>query len=224
MRIDIITIHEDLIKSPFQHSIMKRALSKGLAEVNFVNLRDYSENKHKSVDDYQFGGGAGMVMMIEPLSKCIETLKSQRNYDEIVYLTPDGELFNQKTANQLSTFNNLMLVCGHYKGIDERVRELYITRELSIGDYVISGGEMAAAIVADALIRLLPGVLSDETSALSDSFQDGLLAPPAYTRPAEFKGLKVPEVLLSGNPARIEQWRMEQALERTRKRRPDLLM
>ncbi len=224
MRIDIITIHAELIKSPFEHSIIKRALSKGLAEVNFINLRDFSDTKHKSVDDYQFGGGAGMVMMIEPLSKCIESLKAERNYDEIIYLSPDGGRFDQKTANFLSTCSNLMLVCGHYKGIDERVRELYITREISIGDYVISGGELAAAIVADAVIRLIPGVLSDETSALSDSFQDGLLAPPVYTRPADFKGLQVPQILLSGDPRKIEQWRMEQALERTRKRRPDLLM
>lgn len=223
MRIDIITIHPELIASPFEHSILKRGISKGLAEVNFINLRDYSTNKHKSVDDYQFGGGAGMVMMIEPIVACIEFLKSQRKYDEVIYTSPDGELFNQKMANNLSTLKNIIILCGHYKGIDERVREQYITREISIGDYVLSGGELAAAIISDAIIRLIPGVISDETSALSDSFQDGLLAPPVYTRPADFNGHKVPDVLLSGNFEKIEQWRAEKALERTRKRRPDLL-
>ncbi|MBL7891676.1 MAG: tRNA (guanosine(37)-N1)-methyltransferase TrmD [Bacteroidia bacterium] len=223
MRIDIITIHPELIASPFEHSILKRGISKGLAEVNFINLRDYSTNKHKSVDDYQFGGGAGMVMMIEPIAACIEHLKSQRKYDEIIYTSPDGELFNQKIANNLSTLKNIIILCGHYKGIDERVREKYITREISIGDYVLSGGELAAAIISDAIIRLIPGVISDETSALSDSFQDGLLAPPVYTRPADFNGQKVPDILLSGNFEKIEHWRAEKALERTRKRRPDLL-
>lgn len=223
MRIDIITIHPELIASPFEHSILKRGISKGLAEVNFINLRDYSTNKHKSVDDYQFGGGAGMVMMIEPIAACIEHLKSQRKYDEIIYTSPDGELFNQKMANNLSTLKNIIILCGHYKGIDERVREKYITREISIGDYVLSGGELAAAIISDAIIRLIPGVISDETSALSDSFQDGLLAPPVYTRPADFNGQKVPDILLSGNFEKIELWRAEKALERTQKRRPDLL-
>lgn len=223
MRIDIITIHPELIASPFEHSILKRGISKGLAEVNFINLRDYSTNKHKSVDDYQFGGGAGMVMMIEPIVACIEHLKSQRKYDEVIYTSPDGELFNQKMANNLSTLKNIIILCGHYKGIDERVREQYITREISIGDYVLSGGELAAAIISDAIIRLIPGVISDETSALSDSFQDGLLAPPVYTRPADFNGQKVPDILLSGNFEKIELWRAEKALERTRKRRPDLL-
>ncbi|MBI2269000.1 MAG: tRNA (guanosine(37)-N1)-methyltransferase TrmD [Bacteroidetes bacterium] len=223
MRIDIITIHPELIASPFEHSILKRGISKGLAEVNFINLRDYSTNKHKSVDDYQFGGGAGMVMMIEPIVACIEHLKSQRKYDEVIYTSPDGELFSQKIANTLSTLKNIIILCGHYKGIDERVREHYITREISIGDYVLSGGELAAAIISDAIIRLIPGVISDETSALSDSFQDGLLAPPVYTRPADFMGRKVPEILLSGNFEKIEQWRAAKALERTQKRRPDLL-
>lgn len=223
MRIDIITIHPELIASPFEHSILKRGIAKGLAEVNFINLRDFSTNKHKTVDDYQYGGGAGMVMMIEPLASCIEQLKSERTYDEIVYLTPDGPLYNQQTANTLSTLKNIILLCGHYKGIDDRVRTLFITREVSIGDYVLSGGEIAAAVVADSIIRLIPGVISDETSALSDSFQDGLLAPPVYTRPADYKGHKVPEVLLSGDFEKIEKWRSEQAHERTQQRRPDLL-
>ena len=223
MHIDIITIHPDLISSPFEHSIIKRGINKGLVEVTFINLRDYATNKHKSVDDYQFGGGAGMVMGIEPIAACIDSLKAQRSYDEIIYLTPDGELFKQQSANHLSTLKNLILLCGHYKGIDQRARELYITKEISIGDYVLSGGELGAAIVADAIIRLIPGVISDETSALSDSFQDGLLAPPVYTRPAEFRGLKVPEVLLSGNSSKIEQWRVDKSLERTKLRRPDLL-
>ena len=224
MRIDIITIHPELIASPFEHSILKRGIAKGLAEVNLIQLRDYSTNKHRTVDDYQYGGGAGMVMGIEPLAACIEDLKSKCVYDEVIYLTPDGERFNQQIANHLSTLKNIILLCGHYKGIDERVRQLFITREISIGDYVLSGGEIAAAVVADAVIRLIPGVISDETSALSDSFQDGLLAPPVYTRPADYKGLKVPDVLLSGNFERIEHWRLEQAQERTRQRRPDLLI
>ena len=223
MRIDIITVHPELIESPFQHSIVKRGISKGLAEVNLINLRDFAFNKHKSVDDYQFGGGAGMVMCIEPLVNCIEHLQSQRTYDEIIFMTPDGENFTQPIANQLSIQKNLLLICGHYKGIDQRVRDHFITREISIGDFVLSGGELAAAVVTDAIIRLIPGVLSDETSALSDSFQDGLLAPPVYTRPAEFRGLKVPEILLSGDFKKIEQWRHEQAIERTKTRRPDLL-
>lgn len=223
MRIDIITILPDLLKSPFEHSILKRAIQKGIVEVNLINLRDYSTQKQKSVDDYCFGGGAGMVMSIEPIATCIEALKAQRRYDEVIYLTPDGEQLNQKIANRLSTFTNIILLCGHYKGVDERVRQLYITREISIGDYVLSGGELGAAVLCDAVIRLIPGVLSDETSALYDSFQDDLLAPPVYTRPAEFKGHKVPDILLSGNTKQIEQWRHDQALERTQKRRPDLL-
>jgi tRNA (guanine37-N1)-methyltransferase len=223
MRIDIITVHPELISSPFEHSILKRAIAKGLTEVNFINLRDFADNKHKSVDDYQFGGGAGMVMTVEPIAACIEQLKSERQYDEIIYMTPDGELFDQKSANRLSTLKNIIILCGHYKGVDQRVRDLYITKEISIGDYVLSGGELAAAVVADAIIRLIPGVISDETSALSDSFQDGLLAPPVYTRPADFKGHKVPDVLLSGNFEKIEQWRSQQAIDRTRQRRPDLL-
>jgi tRNA (guanine37-N1)-methyltransferase len=223
MRIDIITILPDLLKSPFEHSILKRAIQKGIVEVNLINLRDYSTQKQKSVDDYSFGGGAGMVMSIEPIAACIEALKVQRQYDEVIYLTPDGEQLNQKIANRLSTFTNIILLCGHYKGVDERVRQLYITREISIGDYVLSGGELGAAVLCDAVIRLIPGVLSDETSALYDSFQDDLLAPPVYTRPAEFKGHRVPDILLSGNTKQIEQWRHDQALERTQKRRPDLL-
>ena len=223
MRIDIVTIHPELIESPFQHSIVKRGIAKGLAEIHLTNLRDFDFNKHKSVDDYQFGGGAGMVMGIEPLVNCIEHLQQQRVYDDVIYLTPDGDLFSQPIANQLSTKNNLLLICGHYKGIDQRVRDHFITREISIGDYVLSGGELAAAVVADAIVRLLPGVLSDESSALSDSFQDGLLAPPVYTRPADFRGLKVPEVLLSGDLKKIDQWRYDQSLDRTQKRRPNLL-
>lgn len=223
MRIDIITVLPSLLESPFSDSILKRAQQKGHVEIHLHNLRDYSESKHKQVDDYQFGGGAGMVLMAEPISKCIEQLKSDRKYDEIIYTTPDGKTFNQKTANQLSLLKNIIILCGHYKGIDQRIRDLYITQEISIGDYVLSGGELAAAVISDAIIRLIPGVLNDETSALTDSFQDDLLAPPVYTRPEEFKGLKVPEVLLSGNHKNIEEWRMEQSLQRTRDRRPDLL-
>ncbi|MDD3772960.1 MAG: tRNA (guanosine(37)-N1)-methyltransferase TrmD, partial [Weeksellaceae bacterium] len=199
MRIDIITVLPELLKSPFEASIMKRAQEKGLVEVHFHNLRDFALNRYGQIDDYQYGGGAGMVMMIEPIDKCILQLKSQRNYDEIIYLTPDGEVLNQKTANEISLKNNLIFLCGHYKGVDQRVRDLHITREISIGDFVLSGGELAAAVLADSIIRLLPGVLNDETSALSDSFQDNLLAPEVYTRPAEYKGLKVPEILLSGD-------------------------
>lgn len=223
MHIDIITLHPSLLESPFQHSIVKRAIEKNLAEVNIVNLRNYGLGNYKQVDDAPFGGGAGMVMSIEPIANCIEALKAQRTYDEIIYLTPDGEKFNQQTANSLSLCKNIILLCGHYKGVDERVRELYITKEISIGDYVLSGGELPAAILCDAIIRLLPGVLSDETSALSDSFQDNLLAPPVYTRPADYKGLKVPDVLLSGNPKSVEDWRHEKSMEKTKKRRPDLL-
>ncbi len=223
MHIDIITCLPKLVESPFSDSILKRAQAKGLVTVNIIDLRPYSTNKHHNTDDYAFGGGAGMVMMIEPIDNCISDLKSKRLYDDIIYMSPDGELFNQSLANELSLKTNLILLCGHYKGVDERVREHLITREISIGDYVLSGGELAAAVVADATIRLIPGVLSDETSALSDSFQDNLLAPPVYTRPAEYKNWQVPEVLLSGHEAKIEQWRMEKSLERTQKRRPDLL-
>jgi tRNA (guanine37-N1)-methyltransferase len=223
MHIDVITCLPRLIESPFSDSILKRAQVKGLVKINVVDLRDYSTDKHKSVDDYAYGGGAGMVMMIEPIDRCLRELKAQREYDEIIYMSPDGERFSQSLANQLSLKSNLILLCGHYKGVDERVREHLITREISIGDYVLSGGELAAAVVADAVIRLLPGVLSDETSALSDSFQDNMIAPPVYTRPAEYKGWKVPDVLLSGHERKIEDWKHERALERTRLRRPDLL-
>ena len=224
MRIDIITVLPELLKSPFEASILKRAIEKELVEVNFHNLRDYTTNNHKTVDDYQFGGGAGMVMMIEPIDKCISLLKSEREYDEIIYMTPDGKKFNQKTANELSLKKNIIILCGHYKGVDQRVRDHFITREISIGDYVLSGGELAAAVIADTIIRLLPGVLNDETSALTDSFQDNLLAPPIYTRPANYKGWEVPSILLSGNFAKIEKWREDEAYERTKMRRPDLLV
>jgi tRNA (guanine37-N1)-methyltransferase len=223
MRIDIITLLPELLKSPFEHSIMKRAQQKGLFEVHLHNPRDYATGKHKQMDDAQYGGGAGLVMMVEPLAKCLDDFKSQRDYDEIIFMTPDGERFNQGIANQLSMCENLLIICGHYKGIDERIREHYVTREISIGDFVLSGGELAAAVVVDAIGRLLPGVLNDETSALFDSFQDNLLAPPVYSRPAEFRGWKVPDILLSGNQKAIEEWRYEQSLKRTRKRRPDLL-
>ncbi len=223
MRIDIISVVPDLLISPFDHSIMKRAKTKGLAEVNLINLRDYSTDKHKTVDDYAFGGGAGMVLKIEPIVACIEELKSKRDYDEILYMSPDGELFDQPMANRMSSFKNLLILCGHYKGIDERVREHFITREISVGNFVLSGGELAAAVVADAILRLLPGVLNDETSALSDSFQDNLIAPPVYTRPAEFRGWKVPEILLSGHEEKIRQWRHDKSVERTMERRPYLL-
>ena len=223
MHIDIITTLPKLVEGPFSDSILKRAQTKGLVTVNVVDLRAYSTNKHRTTDDYAFGGGAGMVMTIEPIDNCINDLKSKRTYDEVIYMSPDGELFQQSIANELSLKQNLILLCGHYKGVDERVREHLVTREISIGDYVLSGGELAAAVVADAVIRLLPGVLSDETSALTDSFQAGLVAPPVYTRPAEYKGWKVPDVLLSGHPAKIEEWRHDQAIERTRARRPGLL-
>ncbi|HMP99394.1 MAG TPA: tRNA (guanosine(37)-N1)-methyltransferase TrmD [Cyclobacteriaceae bacterium] len=223
MHISIITCLPKLIESPFNDSILKRAQAKGLVSVEIIDLRNYSTDKHKSVDDYAYGGGAGMVMMIEPIDRCISELKAKRQYDEVIYMSPDGELFNQSIANELSLTQNLIFLCGHYKGVDERVREHLITREISIGNYVLSGGELAAAVVADAVIRLIPGVLSDETSALSDSFQDNLIAPPVYTRPAEYKGWKVPEVLLSGHEAKIESWRHEKSLERTRERRPELL-
>ncbi|MFD1629964.1 tRNA (guanosine(37)-N1)-methyltransferase TrmD [Pseudopedobacter beijingensis] len=223
MRFDIITVLPGLLESPFAHSILQRAQNKGLSEIYVHNLRDYSSNKHKSVDDYPYGGGSGMVMQIEPFAACIEKLKAERDYDEIIFMTPDGETFNQEIANGLSLKKNVIILCGHYKGIDQRIRDVYVTREISIGDYVLSGGELPAAIIVDAVVRLLPGVLSDETSALSDSFQGDLLDAPVYSRPADWRGHKVPEVLLSGNQAKIEQWRYEQSLERTQKRRPDLL-
>lgn len=223
MHIDIITVHPPLLESPFSHSILKRAAQKGLVSVNVVDLRAYGLEPHKKVDDYAFGGGAGMVMMIEPIANCINELKSKRDYDEVIYMTPDGETLKQNTCNQLSTLKNLIILCGHYKGIDERLREHFITKEISIGDYVLSGGELPAAVLCDAIIRLIPGVLNDETSALSDSFQDNLLSPPVYTRPADYNGWKVPEILTSGNTKKVEEWRHEQSLERTKLRRPDLL-
>jgi tRNA (guanine37-N1)-methyltransferase len=223
MRIDIISAVPDLLTSSFSHSILKRAITNKLVEVNLINLRDYATGKQKQLDDYAFGGGAGMVLMIEPIANCIKDLKSQRDYDEVIYMSPDGELLNQKTCNQLSLLKNIIILCGHYKGVDERVREHFITREISIGDYVLSGGEIPAAVLSDGIIRLLPGVLNDETSALSDSFQDNLLAPPVYTRPAEFDNWQVPDILLSGHTANIEKWRHEQSVERTKNRRPDLL-
>jgi len=223
MRIDIITVLPDLIESPFEASILKRAIEANLVEVYFHNLRDYTTDNYKSVDDYQFGGGAGMVMMIEPIDKCITSLKSERNYDEVIYMTPDGETLNQHIANEISLLDNIIILCGHYKGVDQRVRDQFITREISIGDYVLSGGELGAAVLCDAIIRLIPGVLGNETSALTDSFQDNLLAPPIYTRPREYKGWKVPEVLFSGNFPEIEKWREEMALNRTKNQRPDLL-
>jgi tRNA (guanine37-N1)-methyltransferase len=223
MRIDIITVVPGLLEGPFSHSILKRAEEKGLATVRIHNLRDYAGGKQKQVDDYAFGGGAGMVMMIEPIAKCIEALKSERKYDEVIYMTPDGEKFDQNMANGLSLKENFIILCGHYKGVDERVRLKWITKEISIGDYVLSGGELAAAVVADAIIRLIPGVLNDESSALTDSFQDGLLAPPVFTRPAEYEGMKVPEILMSGHQAKIDTWRFEASVRRTRERRPDLL-
>lgn len=222
MRIDIISVLPELLESPFSASILKRAQDKGLVEVHLHNLRDYSLDKQKSVDDYAFGGGAGMVMNIEPIDCCISALKNERQYDEVIYMTPDGERLNQQISNQLSLKGNLIILCGHYKGVDERVRQHLITKEISIGDYVLSGGELGAAVLADSIIRLLPGVLNDETSALSDSFQDDLLAPPVYTRPAEYKGWEVPELLRSGNLKKIEEWRHEQSLARTKERRPDL--
>lgn len=223
MRIDIITVLPELLKSPFEASILKRAIEANLVSVHFHNLRDYTSDRYKSIDDTQFGGGAGMVMMIEPIDKCISKLKSERDYDEIIYMTPDGETLNQGIANQLSMKGNLIVLCGHYKGVDHRVRDMFITKEISIGDYVLSGGELGAAVLCDTIIRLIPGVLGNETSALTDSFQDGLLAPPIYTKPRDYKGWKVPELLVSGNFPKIEKWREEQALERTKKRRPDLL-
>jgi tRNA (guanine37-N1)-methyltransferase len=223
MQIDILTILPELIESPLGHSIIKRAKEKGIVEIFLHNIRDYSQNKQKQVDDYAFGGGAGMVMSIEPIDLLISKLKSERDYDEIIYLSPDGEPFNQQTANYLATKENIILLCGHYKGIDQRVRDNLVTREISIGDYVLSGGELAAAVITDCIVRVLPGGMSDETSALTDSFQDGLLAPPVYTRPANYKGWKIPDILLSGHQEKIDEWRHQQSLERTRKLRPDLL-
>lgn len=223
MRIDILSVQPNLLDSPLNHSIMKRAQDKGLLEIHVHNIRKYSTLKHDKVDDYQFGGGAGLVMMVEPIARCIDELKAQREYDEIIYMTPDGKRLDQRASNELSMKGNLMILCGHYKGVDERVRDLYITREISIGDYVLSGGELAAAVLVDSIGRLIPGVLNDETSALTDSFQDDLLSPPVYTRPADYNGHKVPELLLSGNTKAIEAWRHQQAVERTQQRRPDLL-
>jgi tRNA (guanine37-N1)-methyltransferase len=223
MRIDILSLFPSMFFGTFSESIIKRAVQKGFLEIHVHNIRDYSEDKHKRVDDYPFGGGAGMVMMIEPISKCIEKLKSERDYDAIIYMAPDGKRFDQLQANRLSLKKNILILCGHYKGIDERIRELYITDEISIGDYVLSGGEIAAMVIVDSIARIIPGVLNDESSALTDSFQNGLLSPPVYTRPADFKGLKVPDILLSGHEQKISEWKFEQQLERTKKRRPDLL-
>ena len=223
MRIDIITVLPELLESFFSHSIMKRAQNKGLLEVHTHNLRQWAVNEYGQVDDYQYGGGAGMVMMCEPLAKAIDQLKNERDYDEVIYLTPDGNTLQQKTANMLSLKQNLLMICGHYKGIDERIREHYVTMEISIGDYVLSGGELAAAVLTDAIGRLIPGVLNDETSALTDSFQDNLLSPPVYTRPSEFRGWKIPDVLLSGDPKKVDEWRYQQSIQRTTERRPQLL-
>ncbi len=223
MRIDIITIHPELLSGPFGHSILKRAQDKGLAEIHLHDLRDHTTDRHGRVDDYQFGGGAGMVMTCQPIDDCITALKTEREYDEVIFLTPDGTQFDQPLANRLSSEENLILLCGHYKGIDERIREHLVTMEVSIGDYVLTGGELAAAVISDAIVRLIPGVISDGTSALFDSHQDGLLAPPVYTRPAEYKGWKVPDILLSGNDRKVDEWRNEQAVERTQKRRPGYL-
>ncbi len=223
MRFDIISVLPDLLQSPFAHSILQRAQKKGIVEIVVHNLRDYATNKQKSVDDYPYGGGSGMVMSIEPFAKCIDALKQERTYDEVIFMSPDGVTLNQSVANELSGMGNIMILCGHYKGIDQRIRELFVTREISIGDYVLSGGELPAAVLVDAIVRLIPGVLNDETSALSDSFQGELLDAPVYTRPADWNGHKVPDILLSGHEAKINEWRHEQALARTRKRRPDLL-
>ena len=222
MRIDIITVVPELLKSPFESSILKNSIDKGIVNIKIHNLREYSNNKYKSVDDYQFGGGAGMVLMIEPIDKCISKLKNERKYDEVVYLSPDGEKLDQSIANKFSLFNNLIILCGHYKGIDQRIRDNLITTEISIGDYVLSGGELAAAILCDSIIRLIPGVIGDETSALTDSFQDNLLSSPIYTRPREYKGWEVPKILISGNTKEIEKWKMEKSVEVTRNKRPDL--
>lgn len=222
MRIDIITVVPELLKSPFESSILKNSIDKGIVNVKIHNLREYSNNKYKSVDDYQFGGGAGMVLMIEPIDKCISKLKNERQYDEVIYLSPDGEKLDQSIANKFSLFSNLIILCGHYKGIDQRIRDNLITKEISIGDYVLSGGELAAAVLCDSIIRLIPGVIGDETSALTDSFQDNLLSSPIYTRPREYKGWEVPKILISGNTKEIEKWRMEKSIEATKNKRPDL--
>ena len=222
MRIDILTIFPEMFEGPFKHSIIKRSQDKRLVEINLINIRDYATDKHKRVDDYQYGGGSGMVMMVEPIANCIDGLKSKNKYDEIIYMSPDGELLGQAMANRYSMLQNLMILCGHYKGIDERIREHYITKEISIGNYVLSGGELAAAVFTDSIVRLIPGVLNDETSALSDSFQDDLLSPPSYTRPFDFKGNKVPDILLSGNDKEIDKWRLDKTVERTKIRRPKL--
>lgn len=222
MRIDILTCLPELLESPLENSIIKRARDKKVVKIEVHNLRDYASNKHKKTDDYAFGGGAGMVMTIEPIDNCITKLKKERNYNDIIYTSPDGQKFDQPVANQLSTFNNLIILCGHYKGVDQRIRNHLVTKEISIGDYVLSGGELAALVITDSIVRLIPGAISNETSALTDSFQDGLIAPPVYTRPAEYKGWKVPEILLSGNAREIEKWREQQSLERTKKLRPDL--
>lgn len=222
MRIDILTCLPGLLESPLSHSIVKRGQQKGLVEIHVHDLRDHTPYNHLQTDDYPYGGGAGMVMMIEPIARCLDKLKAERTYDAVIYTSPDGETLNQGIANKLSLLNNIIILCGHYKGVDQRVRDLYVTHEISIGDYVLTGGELAAAVITDAIVRLLPGVIGDETSALSDSFQDGLLAPPVYTRPVDYQGHRVPDILLSGNHAKIEEWRHEQALERTRSRRPDL--
>ena len=222
MRIDIISVVPELLRSPFESSILKRAQEAEHVEIYIHNLRDFSSNKNKQVDDYPYGGGAGMVLMIEPIAKCIEALQNERYYDAIVYMTPDGQQLNQKIANKCSLFKNMIILCGHYKGVDQRVRDLFVTNEISVGDYVLSGGELAAAVFCDTIIRLIPGVLGNETSALTDSFQDNLLAPPIYTRPADYKGHKVPDILISGNTPKVEQWREKQAFERTKKLRPDL--
>lgn len=223
MHIDILTLFPQMFEGPFSESILKRAQAKQLVEIALHNIRDYSNNKHKQVDDYAYGGGAGMVMMVEPIDNCLQKLKSERNYDEVIYLSPDGELFDQKLANQLSGKKNLAFLCGHYKGVDERVRQNLITREVSIGNYVLTGGELATAVIVDAIVRLIPGVLNDETSALSDSFQDNLISPPVYSQPADYNGLKVPDILLSGNHAKIDAWRHEQSVQRTKERRPGML-
>lgn len=222
MRFDILTLHPELLEGPFSHSILKRAIDKGLVEIVVHDIRDYTLDKHKKADDYAFGGGAGMVMSIEPIDRCIAALKAEREYDEVVYMSPDGEQLTQNISNQMSSLENVILLCGHYKGVDERVREHLITREISIGDFVLTGGELPAAILCDSIVRLIPGVISDETSALFDSFQDGMIAPPVYTRPSDYKGWKVPEVLLSGNDKKIDEWRVDEAEKRTKERRPDL--
>ncbi len=223
MRIDIITIFPEMFDGPFSHSIIKRAMDKGLVDIHLHQLRDYTNDKHRKVDDYAFSGGAGMVMMIEPIVACIESLQKERKYDEVIYTSPDGELFNQPVANSMSLYKNIIILCGHYKGIDERIREHFITKEISVGNFVLSGGELAAAIITDSIVRLIPGVLGNEVSALSDSFQNNLIAPPVYTRPRDFRGWEVPEILLSGNERKIEEWKYEQSVKRTKERRPELL-